>query len=150
MTVHKAEQILEAFNTKLQVLAPATVTTVGRSFPYTFNNASLPALQILMGSDTPVDPMPNNLTFQDWKLQVFVDIILKSSTVPLDTTLLDIRKHVQIAVMQDYTVGLNFVLNTFPSAVEQATLVAEGEMPISVMRVGFEVMYRAQIADPSA
>ena len=149
----RAETILSTLYSQLQSLVPNTVAGVSRHYPYSFNDASLPAVQILMGSDKPTgDEIPTNLTFQDWDLEVFFDIIIKSTTLPLDTALNNIRLAIHKSIMNDYTLGLgsSFILNGYPSAVDAPEQRSEGETPVSVMRMGFIFRYRANIKDPSA
>lgn len=104
-----------------------------------------------MGSDKPLGERgPDNLSFQDWELTVYVDIIVQSNVVPLETTLNSIRLNVHKTLLSDYTLGFPFVFNGYASAVEEPEQKGDTELPVSVMRTAFIFLHRSLIADPSS
>lgn len=151
MSTLQAEQICGAVATALAGLVPATVARVDRQRAYPLHDEDLPHINILMGADRPVtDRGPDNLSFQDWELTVYLDITLKSTTVPLETALNSIRLAAHKLLLANYTLGLNFVFNGYAGESGEPEEKGDTEMPVSVMRVGFIFMHRALIADPSS
>lgn len=150
MSAIQSEQICAAVLTELQALVPATVSSAWRQYPYSASNAALPAVNVVMGSDKPLGERgPENLSFQDWELTVYVDIIVKSNVSPLETTLNNIRLAAHKQLLANYTLGLPFVFNGYPGPVEEPEQKGDTELPISVMRTSFMFLHRSLITDPS-
>ncbi len=151
MALLKAEQIAAAVLGVLQaaIVAPAA-NTIDRARAYSYHDESLPALNVVLGPDKPVtDKGPDNLEFQDWELTVFVDIVVKTSAVPIDTLLNSLRLAVHKAIMANYTLGLPFVFNGYPGEAAEPEIKGDGELPVAVLRTAFVFNYRASITDPS-
>lgn len=150
MSAIQSEQICAAVETALSALVPATVKNAWRQYPYSAADTALPALNVVMGADKPLGERgPDNLSFQDWELTVFVDVIVKSSATPLETTLNNIRLAVHKTLLANYTLGLPFVFNGYAGPVEEPEQKGETELPISVMRTSFMFLHRSLITDPS-
>lgn len=147
----QAEQICAAVETALSALVPATAKNVWRQYPYSAGDSALPGLNVVMGMDKPVgEHGPETLSFQDWELTVYVDIIVKSNATPLETTLNSLRLAVHKTLLANYTLGLGFVLNGFAGAVDTPEQKGDSELPVSVMRTSFIFMHRSLITDPSS
>lgn len=149
-TLH-AEQILAHLSGTVLTPAVTGCVSVQRNYPYSFDDAELPALVINQLSDKPIgEHGPDNLEFQDWILGADFLIAVKQKTLPLDTALNAIRLAVHKAIMADMTLG-GLTIMAYPGEVtiEGKDTVA-AEQPVAVMKMQFEFMYRTQITDPSA
>ncbi len=146
MTDLRAEQILDAVKTNLTNLA-TTNKNVNRGRIYKYEDAGLPALNIVMGDDQIIDELVSGLF--NWQLQVIIIVTIKTID-ELETRLNKIRKEVHVALMADYTQGLSFVIDTAPSTATRPELTGEGEKPTASQQLEFLITYRTSRADPSA
>ena len=142
MADHKAAQILAAIKTILTGLA-TTGTNVFQSRAYALD--SFPALNIKLGQDA---PQSIHNIFTDSELSVNIEIFVKVSEELIDSTILQIRKEVQIALMADESQGLGFVLMTLPSGMAPPDISTE-EQTIGFAVLEFKFAYRSLLTDPS-
>jgi len=149
----RAEQIVAAIKTALIGLT-TTGTRVQRGQVYNHEETKLPALNVIMGADEPVNEYQGE--FIDWALtvrieakdHVEVDYITQDSLI--DQALNQIRKEVHAAIMADHTQGLAFVIDTDPGPASEPVLSGEGAKPVGSQAIDFIVTYRASRADISA
>lgn len=148
MADHRAEQIADALVTKVTGLA-TTGANVFRGRVHEIPEASLPALCVYVGSDVPrSDGGSSSYRYIDGDLTVMVEAVAKAST-GVDSTLIQIRKEVTIALQADVTQGLAFVMNTEegPATID---LNGDGDKPVGRMRMDWSIRYRRSRTDPSA
>lgn len=152
MSTLKAEQIVAAVASVITSAGIVANGSVLRASVYQYHDEVLPAINVIMGADRPVtETGPDNFTFQDWMLTVYADVVIKQTlaTGNVDTELNSLRLGVHKAVMANYTLGLSFVINGYPSEVMEPERKGEGEEQVAVMRTAFTFHYRATITDPS-
>ena len=152
MSALKAEQIAVAFYNVINTASIVASGCVLRANVYPYHDEALPAINVILGADRPVtETGPDNMSFQDWMLTLYADCVIKQalSTGDVDTELNSLRLGVHKAVMANYTLGLNFVINAYPSEVAEPERKGEGEEQVAVMRTAFTFHYRASITDPS-
>ncbi len=142
MADHKANQILVAIKAKLTGLA-STGANVYQSRAYAIG--ALPAINIKLGSDS-VQSIHNIQS--DNELLIVIEVFVKSDESLIDSTILQIRKEVQMALMADETLGLSFVLSTLPSAMSAPEISSE-EQTIAYATLDFKIIYRSLLTDPS-
>lgn len=148
-TLH-AEQILAYLGGTVLTTAVTGCASVKRNYPYSFDDAELPALVINQLADKPVgEHGPDNTTFQDWLLSVDFLVAVKQASLPLDTELNSIRLAIHKAVMADITLG-GLTIMAYPGEVLiESKDTPQGEKPAAVMKMQFDFMYRTHITDPS-
>ena len=145
MAEHRAEQILAAIAAKLAPITSAT--TVGRDHPYSYDDAQLPAVNIVMGSEKPQALLIGNATPSDIILEVEIELACKQSTT-LSTTINQMRKDIQIALRADPTLGLAFVIDTLPGELAKPEQ-KDGDLPVMAATWVWLIQYRASLNDPS-
>lgn len=148
MADHRAEQIADAVVTKVTSLA-TTGANVFRGRVHEIPDTSLPALCVYVGTDVPrSDGASSSFRFIDGDLTVLIEAVAKASS-GVDSTLIQIRKEVTVALAADVTQGLSFVMNTDegPASID---LNGDGDKPVGRMRMDWTFRYRRSRTDPSA
>lgn len=148
MADHRAEQIADAIVVKLTGLA-TTGANCFRGRVHELPDSSLPALCVYVGTDVPrSDGGSSSYRYIDGDLTVMVEAVVKAS-IGVDSTLIQIRKEVTIALQADVTQGLAFVMNTEEGAAS-IDLNGDGDKPVGRMRMDWTLRYRRSRTDPSA
>lgn len=148
MADHRAEQIADAIVVKLTGLA-TTGANCFRGRVHELPDSSLPALCVYVGTDVPrSDGGSSSFRYIDGDLTVMVEAVVKASS-GVDSTLIQIRKEVTIALQADVTQGLAFVMNTEEGAAS-IDLNGDGDKPVGRMRMDWTLRYRRSRTDPSA
>lgn len=148
MADHRAEQIADAIVVKLTGLA-TTGTNCFRGRVHELPDSSLPALCVYVGADVPrSDGGSSSYRYIDGDLTVMVEAVVKASS-GVDSTLIQIRKEVTIALQADVTQGLAFVMNTEEGAAT-IDLNGDGDKPVGRLRMDWTFRYRRSRTDPSA
>lgn len=148
MADHRAEQIADAIVVKLTGLA-TTGANCFRGRVHELPDSSLPALCVYVGTDVPrSDGGSSSFRYIDGDLTVMVEAVVKAS-IGVDSTLIQIRKEVTIALQADVTQGLAFVMNTEEGAAS-IDLNGDGDKPVGRMRMDWTLRYRRSRTDPSA
>ncbi len=120
--------------------------TVYRSRVETLADTELPAYNIEIGADTPLNPLgPDNVAFIDWAQSIFIDLYAKSTAVAIDNIFLDMRNFVHRSLMTDVTQGLSFILTTIPQGADEPVLDASGEQKTITYRTVWEFRLRTNI-----
>lgn len=149
MADHRAEQIMSAIETLLTGLT-TTGSNVKRDRVYSWDTANLPALSIFQGDDTPIPYADRNYFQDDFELTVHIEMHAENAdTIPISTTLNQIRKEVIIAIQADYTLGLSFVIDTEEQIASQPQI-EHINTTTATQVMDFTVKYRRSRADPSA
>ena len=144
----RVEQLIDALVTTLEGDAAITPGTVHRSRAAAFADTELPAYNILIGQDVPLDDLgASNVAFIDWAQIIYVDCYAKSIAAQIDNVFLDMRRNVHRALMADATQGLNFVWTTIPQGAEQPVIDNSGEQKTMVYRTNWEFRLRTSISD---
>ncbi len=144
---HRAESILEAVKGKVTSLT-TTGTRVYRGRVYPLQSAELPGLLVYLGQDEIIQNLSTGKL--DSRLTVHIDAVVKSPTAQVDTTLNLIRSEVTVALQADYRQGLAYVMDTLELGAGEPALTGEGDQPIGVMRMTWQIHYRRSRADPGA
>ena len=144
---HRAESIMVAVLDKIDGLTTTTTHAYrGRVRP--LQESELPALFLYMGPD---EIMQHLLQGQlDSQLTVYVDIVVKTASAQVDTTLNTIREELTEALQADYTQGLAYVIDTREIGADMPKLSGEGDQRTGVMRTTWQIHYRRSRADPGA
>lgn len=144
----RVETLIDTLVTTLEADAAITAGSVYRSRVDPFPDTDLPAYNIEIGPDTPLNELgPDNLAFIDWSQAIFIDLYAKSIAAQIDDVFLDMRAFVHRAIMADVTQGLSFVLNTIPLGGEEPVLDTSAEQKTMVYRTGWEFRIRTSIDD---
>lgn len=142
----RIEQLIDALVTNLEADPGITPGTVHRSRVETLADTELPAYNIEIGADTPLNPLgPDNVAFIDWAQSIFIDLYAKSTAVAIDNIFLDMRSFVHRALMADVTQGLSFILTTIPGGADEPVLDASGEQKTITYRTVWEFRLRTNI-----
>lgn len=142
----KAEQIIAAVVTALQATTTAGANAI-RGQIYNSYADQLPGIAIYMGTDEPIEGITQ--AFFDWQLTLDIQIRVAANT-SLEQTIATIRKEIHIAMMSAPTYGLAFVMDTIPGPASAPDLEGEGETPIGIQNLTYQISYRAQHTDLSA
>ena len=122
--------------------------SVYRARVETLADTELPAYNIEIGSDTPLNPLgPDNVAFIDWAQTIFIDLYAKSTAVDIDNIFLDMRNFVHRSLLDDLTQGLAFILTTIPGGADEPVLDASGEQKTITYRTVWEFRLRTNIDD---
>jgi hypothetical protein len=142
---HRAEQILDAMQTALTGLASTGSNVVrGRVYPSDAERA----LSVYMGQDQPLgDDGYTNVSFIDRVLEVVIRLHAKTptATAAVETLLNQSRAEVFAALSADTTLGLDFVISTYPSGDDQPELSADSDQPAGTQAMRWSVHYRHSI-----
>lgn len=142
----KAEQIIAAVIAVLDATATAGANVI-RGQLYQSYASQLPGIAVYMGADEPEQESTQALV--DWYLQIKIQIRAETNT-SLESTISLIRKEIHIALMADPTFALGFVRDTVPGIANEPVLSGEGETPIGIQDLVYEISYRAARNDLSA
>lgn len=144
---HRAESIVVALLDKIDSLTTTTTHAYrGRVRP--LQESELPALFLYMGAD---EIIQHQLQGQlDSLLTVYIDIVVKTASAQVDTTLNTIREEVTEALQANYTQGLAYVLDTREIGAGEPDLSGDGDQRTGVMRTTWQIHYRRSRADPGA
>jgi len=138
--------LLDALVTNLEADPGITPGSVYRARVEALADTELPAFNIEIGADTPINPLgPDNVAFIDWSQQIFIDLYAKSTAVAIDSIFLDMRNFVHRALMTDVTQGLSFILTTIPAGADEPVLDASGEQKTITYRTAWEFRLRTLI-----
>jgi len=142
----RIEQLIDALVTNLEADPGIVAGTVYRSRVETLADTELPAYNIEIGADTPLNPLgPDNVAFIDWAQSIFIDLYAKSTAVAIDNIFLDMRNFVHRSLMTDVTQGLSFILTTIPQGADEPVLDASGEQKTITYRTVWEFRLRTNI-----
>jgi hypothetical protein len=144
----RVEQLIDALVTQLEADPGIVVGSVYRARVETLADTELPAYNIEIGADTPINPLgPDNVAFIDWAQSIFIDLYAKSTAVDIDNIFLDMRNFVHRSLMDDVTQGLSFILTTIPGGADEPVLDASGEQKTITYRTNWEFRLRTNIDD---
>ena len=142
----RIETLLDTLVTTLEADANIVSGSVHRARVEPLADNELPAYNIEIGADTPLNPLgPDNTQFIDWAQQIFIDCYAKSTAVNIDSIFLDMRRNIHRALMVDHTQGLNFVMTTIPAGADEPVLDASGEQKSMTYRTAWEFRLRTSI-----
>ena len=142
----RVETLLDTLATKLLADAAITAGSVYNSRSAAFSDTELPAYNLTIGQDVPLDDLgAANVAFIDWAQIIYVDCYAKSVAAEIDTVFLTMRRNVHRALMADPTQGLNFVWTTIPQGGEQPVIDSSGEQKTMVYRLNWEFRLRTSI-----
>ena len=142
----RIETLIDTLVTTLENDADINAGQVHRARTTPLADDELPAYNIEIGADVPLNPLgPDNVAFIDWAQQIFIDLYAKSSAVNIDNIFLDMRRNVHRALMADVTQGLGFVLTTIPGGAEEPVLDHSGEQKTMTYRTSWEFRLRTSI-----
>jgi len=147
MADHRAEQILAAVQTFVWNLA-TTGTNVDRGRADDVPVEKTPALRVVMGDDTIVNPWAQSLL--DSEVDVSVFAMVHDSAANVETRLNQVRKEVNIALAADPTLGLAFVHAIVELGARAPILAGDMAKPAGSMELQYRVKYRRALTDPSA
>ncbi len=142
------ETLIDALIVSIQAEPGVDSTKVFRNRIQALNDTELPAYVVALGQDQPLNELgPDNLSFIDWELLIFVDLFLRTVAASPDQEFLDMRARVHRALMADVTQGLTYVLTTIPSGADEPIIDDEGERKSAVYRTNWVFRVRTSIAD---
>ena len=142
----RIEQLIDALVTNLEADPAITPGTVYRARVAALADTELPAYNIEIGADVPINPLgPDNVAFIDWSNQIFIDLYAKSTAANIDNIFLDMRSYVHRALMADYTQGLSFIMTTIPAGADEPVLDNSGEQKTITYRTAWEFRLRTDI-----
>lgn len=142
----RIETLITTLVTTLEADASITVGSVHRARVEPLADTELPAYNIELGADVPLNPLgPDNVAFIDWSQQIFIDCYAKSMAVSVDNIFLDMRRNIHRALMADVTQGLNFVMTTIPAGADEPVLDSSGEQKTLTYRTSWEFRLRTSI-----
>lgn len=142
----RIETLITTLVTRLEADAAIAVGSVHRARTSPFADTELPAYNIEIGADTPLNELgPDNVAFIDWAQQIFIDCYDKSTTVNIDNVFLDMRRNVHRSLMADVTQGLTFILTTIPAGADEPVLDHSGEQKTMSYRTSWEFRLRTSI-----
>lgn len=144
---HRAESIVEAVKIKVTNLT-TTSARVYRGRVYPMQAAELPGLLVYLGQDEIIQNLSTGKL--DSRLTLHIDAVVKSPTAQIDTTLNLIREEITIALQADHTQGLAYVIDTIEMGAGEPALTGEGDQPVGVMRLTWQIHYRRSRANPGA
>jgi hypothetical protein len=144
---HRAESIVAKVLTTVTGLTTTGANAFrGRVRP--LQESELPALFLYMGPDEITQHLLQGKL--DSQLTVYVDIVVKTASAQVDTTLNTIREELTEALQADYTQGLAYVIDTREIGADMPELSGEGDQRTGVMRTTWQIHYRRSRADPGA
>lgn len=142
----RVEQLIDALVTNLEADAAISAGSVYRCRSSAFADTELPAYNIAVGPDVPLNPLgPDNVAFIDWAQTLFIDCYVKSILPDIDAVFLDMRRNIHRALMADVTQGVSFVMTTIPQGAEEPVIDDSGEQKTAVYRTGWEFRLRTTI-----
>lgn len=142
----RIETLIDTLVTTLEADAAITAGSVYRARVEALADTELPAYNIEIGADVPINPLgPDNVAFIDWSQQIFVDLYAKSTAANVDNIFLDMRSYVHRALMADVTQGLAFILTTIPAGADEPVLDNSGEQKTITYRTAWEFRLRTNI-----
>lgn len=150
MADHLREQILDAVVTNVTGLA-TTGANVHRFRFYPQGDANLPSLNVLQGTDDPVDDLAPESVYHyvDRRLTVFVEARAQATTGQVDETLNQIAKEVTVALKSSITQGISSVRNTVEGPTEEPEASEEGSKKTAMLVMTWYLDYRTSRTDPS-
>lgn len=149
MADHVVEQIAERFRTLLDRNTVA-YNRVYRDRGYNFEDVDdLPAIDIRIGEDNPVDAQVQN--FWTSEVQINVDLYVRDATEYVSSTLLELRKETYKLLMAGMPTlpGVAAVKMILPGGATEVAQSAEGLVPVAQVRTVYFVEYRHSLTDPS-
>jgi hypothetical protein len=147
MAAHRAEQVVAAVLAKVAGLA-TTGTKVDRGRVENIPPADTPALRVYQGADPVVDPWAQALL--DSEIDVVIEAFVIDSATNVETLLNQVRKEVNIALVDDQTLGLAFVHAIVEIGASRPQLSGDLTKPAASMELQYRVKYRRSRLDPSA
>jgi hypothetical protein len=139
---HRAEQILAAINTSLNTIAGVTAE---RSQYYAVESDQLPFVMVKQGIDSKQTDFGN--AFIDSLLRVELMVMVDESTNEYETALAAVRTDINKKLMDDYTQGLAFVIDTDEIDASEPEHV-DGDKPRAMQIINYEILYRRTRNDP--
>lgn len=144
----RIETLIDAVITNIKAEAGVDPAKVFRNRVQPLDDSELPAYVVILGPDEPLSELgPDNLSFMDSQLILFVDVAIRSILVSLDQELLDMRARVHRALMADVTQGQTFVLTTIPAGAEDPIIDDSGERKNATYRTNWAFRIRTSLAD---
>lgn len=140
----RSEEILNALVDTLTGLT-TTGNNVLREQFYDITPDSLPILIISEGEDVVEQELSQS--FVDWDLIVDIDAAVRTDRDSAATDLNTIKNEVQIALMADYTLGLNFVKMIRVIKTSAPLISVEGDKPIVKKTLTYGIQYRTNWAN---
>lgn len=144
MADHRGIAILRAFK-DLLINLPLVGDNVFSGRVYDLSN--VPSHSIYLGPAT-VDA--NNTAFSDEIQMVRDEILVVGSEVELDELLLNVHAEAYVAVKEDYTLGLPYVIDTVFDGMSDPEYIDDGKRPALSAVFTWRVTYRHSILDPGA
>lgn len=149
---HAVDQILAAFVTTLVNAATSAGNNVfrGRVLPLDVADGELPAILVHMAEDTPLEHRKlANSKYLDSAVTIVTRAIVREDTTTLDNALLALRTAIHQALMATPTLGLGFVIYTWPTGAQNPDITAEGDFETGELPIVWIVQYRTNLTDPT-
>lgn len=144
----RIETLIAQVKTNLGADAGIDATKVSSNRVAAFNDDELPAYNVVLGPDNPVNELgAANVSFIDWEQALFIDCYERSILADADAVFLTMRRNVHRALMADVTQGLNFVLTTIPLGADEPIIDDAGERKNMVYRTNWIFWLRTSIDD---
>ncbi len=152
----RAESIMSAVVTTVTGLT-TTGANVRRGPAYPHESASLPALGVFMGQDSPLRELQTNVL--DWQLQIIIETAATASPadgadaaadVAIETTANAIRAEVHAALCDGSMLGLVYVEDVIPGRASRPELRGDGSLVYSSQEIEFLINYRTARDDLEA
>lgn len=146
VTDHRAESIMDAVVSAVTGLT-TTGTNVYRGRAYPIEVSKLPALVVWQGDDATVSEHMGDEVIS--LLEVNIDAIVREPSTQIDTTLNLIREEITVALMADYTLGLNYVAGIMEQSADEPDILGDGDAPHAQMRTNWGVTYLHSRTNPA-
>lgn len=134
------KRILDAIENRLKTISELN----SKVFQFrTYSFSELPAVNLLTG------PMSHaeRSGIVDTTIEVVVEIKVSANSENLSQALFDIHSSVYAALMNDETLGLDFVMNATPLQTGEPVAVEDSELPAISLPLVFSYQFRHQRAD---
>ena len=147
----RIETLIDQVVINLEADAVIAAGSVHRNRAADFNDTELPAYNVVLGPDAPINELgPANVAFIDWQQTLFIDCYERSILANADTVFLAMRRNVHRSLMVDVTQTLTFVLTTIPSGAEEPIIDDAGERKNLIYRTNWIFWLRTSIGDLEA
>lgn len=144
----RIETLIDQVVTNLEADAAITAGSVHRNRAADFNDTELPAYNIVLGPDAPINELgPANVAFIDWQQALFIDCYIRSILDNADAVFLDMRRNIHRALMVDVTQTLTFIQTTIPGGAEEPLIDDAGERKSLIYRTNWLFWIRTSIDD---
>lgn len=150
MTTHVGNQIAERFRTLIDRQTSAYDRVFrDRSASRPFKPTGLPAVDIRIGPDDPIDDQVQG--FWRSEQQIYVDLYTFYREVDVSEAVFELHTEVDKALTagQPRLPGVPGVIRIFRGGAEDLVRIDDGEVPLASRRLVYFVLYQHSLIDPS-